>query len=272
MALGFDDTPGELIGARGDGFKNMLLLMNNARVGVGFESLGVCEAAWRQAKAFAAERPSMGKTIDKHEMIAEHLERMETTIQGLRALAMRAAHHEEMSQKLRLRLQFDPPEDRSELERLQREQRRHQSTGRRLTPLLKYLGSEAAVDLARTNVQVHGGAGYVTEYDAEKLLRDALVFPIYEGTSQIQALLATKDVLLGTIGKPQAFVQAHRHGRVAQPHRAQPPRPSRRRPLHAPLRRPAAPGDAHRRRQVPRPPGAARHLVERGSQRLGPEA
>ena len=52
----------------------MMALMNGARVGVGFESLGLCEAAYRAAKAYAAERASMGKTIDKHEMIAEYLE------------------------------------------------------------------------------------------------------------------------------------------------------------------------------------------------------
>ena len=74
----------------------MLVLMNNARVGVGFESLGLCEAAYRVARDYAAERPSMGKTIDKHEMIADYLEEMKTDIQGIRALAMEAAVNEEL--------------------------------------------------------------------------------------------------------------------------------------------------------------------------------
>jgi alkylation response protein AidB-like acyl-CoA dehydrogenase len=69
----------------------MLLLMNNARIGVGFESIGLCEAAYRLARAYAAERRSMGKTIDRHEMIADYLDEMRTDIQGLRALAMHGA-------------------------------------------------------------------------------------------------------------------------------------------------------------------------------------
>ena len=70
-ALTFERAPAYLLGERGEGFQYMLTLMNNARVGVGFECIGLCEAAWRTAKAYAEERPSMGKTIDKHEMIAD---------------------------------------------------------------------------------------------------------------------------------------------------------------------------------------------------------
>ncbi len=90
VAISFDRCPAHLVGERGEGFKYMLHLMNGARVGVGFEALGLCEAAWRKAKAYAAERPSMGKTIDQHEMIADMLEEAYTDIQGIRALAMAA--------------------------------------------------------------------------------------------------------------------------------------------------------------------------------------
>ena len=101
-ALTFDRAPAHLLGKRGEGFKYMLTLMNNARLGVGFESIGLCEAAYRLAKEYAAERPSMGKTIDRHEMIADYLEEMKTDIQGLRALAMHGAVHEELGQKYEL--------------------------------------------------------------------------------------------------------------------------------------------------------------------------
>src|SRR5690606_12735502 len=87
-AVTFDRTPAQLVGSRGEGFRWMLKLMNGARLGVGFESIGLCEAAYRLARAYAAERPSMGKTIDRHEMIADYLDEMATDIQGLRALAM----------------------------------------------------------------------------------------------------------------------------------------------------------------------------------------
>ncbi|MCX4246944.1 acyl-CoA dehydrogenase family protein [Paraliomyxa miuraensis] len=202
-ALTFDRAPAHLLGKRGEGFKYMLQLMNNARLGVGFESIGLCEAAYRLARDYAAERPSMGKTIDQHEMIADYLDQMRTEIQGLRALAMYGGFHEEMAAKLDIAIQIEP-ERRREFERLQR---RHKSASRRVTPLIKYLAAEKAVEMARRSVQIHGGNGYTTEYGAEKLLRDAMVMPIYEGTSQIQALMAMKDTLGGIIKAPQEFVK-----------------------------------------------------------------
>ena len=204
--LVFDKAPAELVGERGDGFKYMLTLMNNARVGVGFECLGLSESAYRTAVEYAAERGSMGKTIDRHEMIAEYLETMKTEIQGLRAMAVAAGYHEEMAQKLAISLRYGDFDDetRADTERLLKS---HQRKARRITPLLKYFGAEKAVEHARTTLQIHGGNGYITEYLPEKLLRDALVMPIYEGTSQIQALMAMKDTLGGIIKNPQAFVR-----------------------------------------------------------------
>jgi alkylation response protein AidB-like acyl-CoA dehydrogenase len=204
--LVFDKAPAQLVGQRGEGFKYMLTLMNNARVGVGFECLGLSESAYRTAVEYAAQRMSMGKTIDRHEMIADYLETMKTEIQGVRAMAMAAGFHEEISQKLALVLRHGDIDD-SERLRLERQLRRHQKTARRLTPLLKYFGAENAVSHARLALQIHGGNGYITEYLPEKLLRDALVMPIYEGTSQIQALMAMKDTLGAIIKFPQAFVR-----------------------------------------------------------------
>lgn len=207
VSISFERSPAMLLGKRGEGFRLMLLLMNNARVGVGFESLGLCEAAWRLAKAYAAERRSMGKTIDRHEMIADWLDEMHTDIQAIRALCFHGAWHEEMSQKLRLKLQLFPPDEREERESIEREQRHHARKARRVTPLIKYYASEKAVEMARRCIQIHGGAGYIQEYGAEKLLRDAMVMPIYEGTSQIQSLMAMKDTLMDAIRRPQDFVR-----------------------------------------------------------------
>jgi len=204
--LVFDRAPAELVGKRGEGFKYMLTLMNNARVGVGFECIGLSESAYRTAVAYAAERGSMGKTIDRHEMIAEYLETMKTEIQGVRAMAVAAGFHEEMSQKLAIAIRYGDLDDaqKAGMERLLKS---HQRKARRITPLLKYFGAEKAVAHARTALQIHGGNGYITEYLPEKLVRDALVMPIYEGTSQIQALMAMKDTLGGIIKNPQAFVR-----------------------------------------------------------------
>jgi 3-(methylthio)propanoyl-CoA dehydrogenase len=219
-ALTFDDTPADLVGKPGDGFKLMLELMNHARLGVGFEAIGLCESALRMARAYAAERRSMGKTIDRHEMIADYLEQMEIDIVGLRALAMHAAFHEEVGHKLELFGTTLPPRPpahsngnghRNGHNRhaagAAETARRHRAEARRALPLLKYLSAEKAVEMARLCLQIHGGNGYMREYGAEKLLRDALVLPIYEGTSQIQALMATKDTLGAIIKKPQAFLK-----------------------------------------------------------------
>ena len=206
-ALLFDKAPAQLIGKRGEGFKYMLVLMNNARVGVAFESIGLAECALRMAKEYAAGRRSMGKAIAQHEMIADLLDEMETDVLGLRALAATSAFHEEMSQKMTLLERFTEASTEEEKARAKKELPRHRSLSRRYTPLLKYLAAEKAVEVARRNVQIHGGVGYTKEYGAEKLLRDALVLPIYEGTSQIQSLMAMKDTLLGIIKRPQAFVQ-----------------------------------------------------------------
>ncbi len=213
-ALSFDGAPAHLIGERGQGFEYMLLLMNGARVGVGFECIGLCEAAIRLAEGYAKERRSMGKTIDRHEMIADYLDEMKSDVRGLRALAVYATFHEEMAQKLELRRRTHAGLDDVAVKDLERTIRKHKKRARRATPLLKYLAAEKAVEMARRCIQIHGGVGYTTEYGAEKLLRDALVMPIYEGTSQIQSLMAMKDTLGGVLKRPADFVQKAADARV----------------------------------------------------------
>ena len=215
VTISFDETPAYLVGERGDGFKMMLQLMNNARVSVGFESLGIGEAALRMARAYAAERPSMGKMIDQHEMIADYLDEMQTDIQGIRALAVDSGYHEEMGQKLNLILEFLPPANEPERKKLEMDKLSHQMSSRRLTPLLKYLAAEKSVEISRRAIQIHGGYGYSQEYGAEKLLRDAVVLPIYEGTSQIQALMAMKDSLMGILKDPKAFFSNYAKAKLA---------------------------------------------------------
>lgn len=203
--ISFEDTPGELIGQRGEGFRYMLKLMNGARVGVGFECLALCEAATRLAREYAQERQSMGKAIANHELIASYLDEMELKTRAIRAMAVQAAWEEEMSRGLSHRAAHLTGDD-LEKKRLEKRSRRHGRNARRLTPLLKYQGAEDAVLLSRMGVQIHGGVGYTTEYGAEKLVRDALGMPIYEGTSQIQSLMVMKDMLQDVMRAPQAFV------------------------------------------------------------------
>ncbi|MDY0003042.1 MAG: acyl-CoA dehydrogenase family protein [Polyangia bacterium] len=205
VSVAFDRAPAELIGKRGEGFKGMLLLMNNARLGVGFECLGLLEAAHRMARTYASERTAFGKTLDRHEMIADYLDEMQTDIQALRALAVHGAFHEEVSRQLDFRLRYGQWRSNEEA-RIKERIRRHQWESRRVTPLVKYFGAEKAVEVSRRCLQIHGGVGYTTEYGAEKLVRDALVMPIYEGTSQIQALMAMKDTFADIMRRPRQFL------------------------------------------------------------------
>jgi hypothetical protein len=158
------------------------------------------------AKAYAEERRSMGKVIARHEMLADYLDEMRTDIQGMRALGVAGAFHEEMSRKLELIGKFLEQGNAEDAARNKARFKKHAKAARRLTPLLKYLATEKAVEIARRNMQIHGGVGYTKEYGAEKLLRDSLVLPVYEGTSQIQSLMAMKDTLFGIIKNPQEFV------------------------------------------------------------------
>ncbi len=205
-SLIYEDSVGELIGKRGEGFHLMLVMMNFARLAVGFEGLGIMEAAYRMARDYAAERVTMGKTIDRHEMVADFLEDMELSVKAGRSLMYRASLVTELYQRWEQVLQHDPPSDPDERTRLERKVRKLKRESRNLTPLCKYVGSEEAVRLARLAMQILGGAGYTEEWEAEKLLRDALVLPIYEGTSQIQSLMAFKDQMMLALKNPQKFL------------------------------------------------------------------
>ena len=213
--LAYDDSEAELIGERGQGFQLMLLLMNNARLGVGFEAIGLIEHALRLAREYAAERKSMGKTIDQHEMVADQLDRMDTELRGLRALAFRAAQAVDLYTRLEISEQLTPPAEQQQRKALARRIKRVKNQARDLTPLIKYLCAEKAVEFSQLSLQIHGGVGYTKEFEIEKLVRDALVLPIYEGTSQIQSLMALKDQLQGALKDPAGFVRRFAQARIA---------------------------------------------------------
>ncbi|HEY4222570.1 MAG TPA: acyl-CoA dehydrogenase family protein [Myxococcota bacterium] len=203
--INYDDSHAELLGKRGHGFLGMLLLMNNARISVAFEGIGTCEAAYRLAKDYAEERVTMGKPIAHHEMIADYLDEMDVMIRGLRAITFDAAFHEEVAARMKVNIEARPPAPEQKAE-LDKKMRRHKRKGRHLTPLIKYLAGEECVRQARMAMQIMGGLGYIVETGAEKILRDALVIPVYEGTSQIQSLMALKDNLQAAMRNPGRFL------------------------------------------------------------------
>ena len=179
--LAFDGSCGELLGRRGDGFTAILTFMNEARVAVAIQALGLEQAALVAARGYAEKRVQMGRPIARHELVADMLLDMEAEVAALRALVYRCT---ELQDRI------------TGLERAGASEAARASLKRELrdrTPLVKWLGAERALWVARTAVQVHGGYGVVQDYDVERHYRNALILPIYEGTSQIQALMSLKD-------------------------------------------------------------------------------
>jgi len=185
-ALLFEGTRATPLGKPGDGWKQILTFMNESRLGVGIQGIGVATAAFEKASEYAAQRVQMGKPIREHPMVAEMLLDMETTVTGSRALAYTAAvlqdlvlfgHDEQAARDLR-----------------------------ELTPLVKWYGTEGAVRVCRLALQIHGGVGVVDEYDVGRFMRDSLITPIYEGTSQIQSLMAVKDLMKATMQRPRSLL------------------------------------------------------------------
>ena len=204
VTLNYDNTQAELVGKRGHGFKNMTLLMNSARLLVGYEGLGLCEKAYRMAYDFAHERKSMGKKIADHEIIADYLDEMKVNQIALRALAYKAGFNEEMSNKIKEHMKVASLNEEQKKD-YEEKQKYHKWQARLATPLIKYTAAENAVYYARMNMQIMGGVGYMKEYYAEKLMRDSLILPIYEGTSQIQGLMVLKDHLQYAMRNPALF-------------------------------------------------------------------
>jgi len=203
-ALAFSGSYAEILGSPGDGWQQITTFMNEARIAVGIQACGVAQASLVAAQDYAAQRVQMNKPIREHPLIAEMLLDMQTTVAGLRALWMESAVAYDLVHGLELRLralsEVDP-----ERPTLDARKRRIERYLRELTPLVKYFGAEEAIRVARLGMQIFGGYGVVKDYDVERFLRDSLILPIYEGTSQIQALMATKDLLKAVLRNPRSL-------------------------------------------------------------------
>ena len=185
-SLVFEGTRAMPLGEIGQGWRGITRFMNESRIGVGIQGLGIAQAALVAAQDYAARRVQMARPIREHPMIAEMLMEMETTVAGLRALIVEAAALQDAVMH---------GGDEATAWRL-----------RELTPLVKWYGSEEAVHTCRRALQIFGGYGVVTEYDVERHMRDALITPIYEGTSQIQSLMAVRDLMRSLLRKPQSLL------------------------------------------------------------------
>ena len=193
--LVFNNAPATLVGDRKMGLiKYVMSLMNAARLGIAAQSTGLCEAAYREALKYAAEREQFGKPIIQFAAVAEMLKNMEAKTLASRAMLYETARFVDIYKQLN----HIANEERS----LEPEERQEMKFYNRLadgfTPLAKMFSSEYANEVAYDSIQIHGGSGYMKDYACERLYRDARIMNIYEGTTQLQVVAAINHVTKGT--------------------------------------------------------------------------
>ena len=184
----FNDAPGELVGQRRRGLiKYVMSLMNGARVGIAAQALGIAEAAYRAALAYALTREQFGKKIIDIPPVSNMLVNMKVGVETGRSLLYETACAVDMYQGLEAKLE---EMDRKDAD--YRELRKRAADFRKLadvlTPMSKYYCCEMCLHVTTDAIQVHGGSGYMRDYDVERYYRDARITSIYEGTSELQVV------------------------------------------------------------------------------------
>ncbi|EKB59946.1 acyl-CoA dehydrogenase [Bergeyella zoohelcum] len=153
------------IGEEGFGFNFAMAVLNGGRIGIASQALGIASGAYELALKYAKERKAFGKEIINHQAVAFKLADMHTQITATRMLCLKAA------------CEKDAGKDISE-------------SG----AMAKLYASQVAMDTTIEAVQIHGGYGYVKEYHVERLMRDAKITQIYEGTSEIQKIVISRSI------------------------------------------------------------------------------
>lgn len=154
------------IGEDGFGFNFAMATLNGGRIGIASQALGIASGAYELALNYSKERKAFGKEINKHQAIAFKLADMATNIEAARMLCLKAAWLKDQKQDFS-----------------------------QASAMAKLFASQVAMDTTVEAVQVHGGYGYVKEYHVERLMRDAKITQIYEGTSEIQKVVISRSIL-----------------------------------------------------------------------------
>lgn len=184
----------ELCGDRKLGLiKYVMALMNAARLGIAAQSVGISQAAYNEALAYAKDRKQFGKEIINFLPVDEMLSVMKAKLEASRCLLYETARMVDVYKVL---------DDISKERKLTPEERKEQKTYSKLadslTPLVKGMGSEFANQNAYDCIQIHGGSGFMRDYACERLYRDARITSIYEGTTQLQVVAAIRYVTNGS--------------------------------------------------------------------------
>ncbi len=188
--LVFKDAPAEIVGRSRFGLiKYVMALMNSARLGVGAQSVGIADAAYREALKYAHERAQFGKNIINFPAVYEILTNMKVRLEALRALLYETTRFVDITKV------YEEVMSERKLEREERMELKHYlKLSNVFTPLIKMTASEACNTIAYDSLQIHGGTGFMKDFPIERLYRDARITSIYEGTTQLQTIAAIKGV------------------------------------------------------------------------------
>ena len=195
----FDHAEAFLLGRAGGGFRAMLDLMNNARLGVAAQAIGVAEAAYREAREHAAQRVQFGKPIIEQPLVKSMLTQMAINIQAARALLYRTCALIDLADALRVYIGSERGKADPNRATLEDELKHSAQLIRFFTPLCKFYATEISNDVTRKGIQVHGGIGYMAESPAGHYHSDSIITTIYEGTSEIQASFALSEMSRGAL-------------------------------------------------------------------------
>lgn len=192
--LVFKNAKAELCGSTRMGLiKYVMALMNGARLGIAAQSVGVEQEAYNEGLSYAKERMQFGKKIISFPAVYDMLSRMKAKLDAGRSLLYQTARYVDLYKAL---------EDIGRDRKLTPEERQKLKKWNRLadafTPLAKGTNSEWANQNAYDAISIHGGSGFIMEYKSQRLFRDARIFSIYEGTTQLQVVAAIRYITNGT--------------------------------------------------------------------------
>jgi alkylation response protein AidB-like acyl-CoA dehydrogenase len=192
--LQFNNAPAELLGERQRGLtKYTLWLMNNARLGVAAQGVGIAEAAYREADLYAAKRIQFGAPIRDLPAVFEMLTEMKIAVEAGRSLLYETARFVDLKEALE-DYSEKHPEEKGEITE---DKKKYGKYAGFFTPLIKAYATEMANKVANNAIQIHGGTGYMKEFNVERHYRDARITNIYEGTTQLQIVAAIGPVTSG---------------------------------------------------------------------------
>lgn len=192
--LTYKNAKAELCGSTRLGLiKYVMALMNGARLGIAAQSVGVEQEAYNEALAYAKERAQFGKKIINFPAVYDMLSRMKAKLDAGRSILYQTARYVDIYKALE-----DIARDRTLTPEERKEMKLYSRLADAFTPLAKGMNSEYANQNAYDAISVHGGSGFIMEYKCQRLFRDARIFSIYEGTTQLQVVAAIRYVTKGT--------------------------------------------------------------------------